>query len=101
MKTTNIRAEAGNSQASLVAGSYRRARFRSTENLSFQQTDGPITSAAVQTGVTGALTSHRPDDATIDPSLLFWRVEARAGFCPISESTMDLASRFASLAVWR
>src|SRR3979490_2417269 len=42
------------------------------------------------------LTSHRPDDATIGPSLLFWRVGARSGFCPISESTMDLASWFAS-----
>jgi hypothetical protein len=42
-----------------------------------------------------------PDDATIGPSLLFWRVGARSGFCPISESTMDLASRFASLAAWR
>jgi len=49
----------------------------------------------------GALTFHRPDDATIGPSLLFWRVGARSGFCPISESTMDLASRFASLAAWR
>jgi hypothetical protein len=47
------------------------------------------------------LTAPRPDGATIGPSLLFWRVGARSGFCPISESTMDLASRFASLAAWR
>src|SRR5882757_8970891 len=74
-----------------------------TENyqIAARQSPGPITSAAVQTGRPGALTSHRPDDATIGPSLLFWRVGARSGFCPISESTMDLASRFASLAVWR
>ena len=52
------------------------------------------------TGI-GGLIDPRPDGATIGPSLLFWRVGARSGFCPISESTMDLASRFASLAAWR
>src|SRR6266404_9497372 len=34
----------GNRRASLVSGRYRRARFRSAESFSFQQTDGPITS---------------------------------------------------------
>ena len=60
MRATKIPPGAGNRRASLVSGRYRRARFRSAESFSFQQTDGPITSAVRASGSEGPF-GRRPN----------------------------------------
>ena len=60
MRATKIPPGAGNRRASLVSGRYRRARFRSAESFSFQQTDGPITSVVRASGSEGPF-GRRPN----------------------------------------